>query len=56
MKYVYVLVYSYDYKSIADPIFFTTAEEAIQWKKDMIDKGQCGNPITAYDVKRLESL
>ena len=56
MKHVYVLVYSYDNKTIADPIFFNTAQEAINWKKDKIANHECGNPITAYDVKRLESL
>lgn len=56
MKYVYVLVYSHDYQSIANPIFFNSEKEAINWKKEQIANGDCGNPITAYDVKRLESL
>lgn len=54
MKYIYVLVYSYDGKTIADPIFFETAEDAINWKKKKIANNECGNPISAYDVKRLE--
>lgn len=56
MKYVYVLVYSYDRKTIADAIFFNSPEEAINWKKQQIADNLCGNPITAYEVKTLESL
>jgi len=56
MNEVWVIVYSYDYKSIADNMFFSTYEEAYQWKKDRIAKGDCGNPITAYDFKCLSSF
>jgi len=56
MLQVYVIVYSHDKNSIANPIFFNSEKEAIDWKKDKIANDECGNPITAYDVKRLESL
>jgi len=56
MKHVYVLVYSYDNKTISDFMFFQSAQDAINWKKDMIANNECGNPITAYSVKCLESL
>ena len=54
MKYVYVLVYSYDNKTISDFMFFQSAQDAINWKKDMIANNECGNPISAYGVKRLD--
>jgi len=53
MNNVYVIVYSYDYKSIADDIYFLSYEEAYEWKKKQIDNGKCGNPITSYSVKSL---
>ena len=48
MKTIWVIVYSYDSKSIADNIFFSSYEEAYQWKKDKITNGECGNPISSY--------
>lgn len=53
MNIIYVIVYSYDNKSIADNIFFSSYEEAYQWKKEQIANGQCGNPITSYHFKAL---
>jgi hypothetical protein len=53
MDKVYVIVYSHDYKSIADDIFFTSWDEAYDWKQEQIANGNCRNPITAYSVKAL---
>ena len=50
---VYVITFSYDNKSIADNIFFPSYEEAYKWKKEQIDNGQCGNPISSYSFKAL---
>ena len=50
---IYVIVFSYDNKSLADNIFFPSYEEAYEWKKEQIANGQCGNPITAYHFKAL---
>jgi hypothetical protein len=55
-NHLYVLVYSYDNKSISDSIFFNSSEEAIDWKNQQIKLGLCYNPISAYSVKRLESI
>jgi hypothetical protein len=50
---VYVITFSYDNKSISDNIFFSSYEEAYEWKKEQIANGNCGNPITAYHIKAL---
>jgi hypothetical protein len=56
MKSIYVLVYSYDNKSISNFVFFASREEAIEWKKKQIADGECGNTLDKYTVVRLESL
>ncbi len=56
MKYVYILVYAYDFKTVSDFIFFNSPEEAIDWKKKQIEEGICANPISHYNVRGLESL
>jgi hypothetical protein len=53
MNTIYVIVYSYDYKSIADNIYFPSYEEAYEWKKEQIANGECGNPISLYHFKAL---
>lgn len=55
MKTIWVITFSYDNKSIADNIFFSSYQEAYDWKKDKIAKGECGNPITAYHFKSLSN-
>lgn len=57
MTAVYVLVYAHgDERSISNMVFFSSEEEAWNWKKDQIAKGNCGNTIKEYCVRRLESL
>lgn len=53
MNNIYVITYSYDYKSIADDIYFSSYEEAYNWKKEQIANGNCGNPITSYHFRAL---
>jgi hypothetical protein len=53
MNTIYVIVYSYDYKSIADNIYFSSYEEAYEWKKEQIANGECFNPISSYSFKAL---
>jgi hypothetical protein len=50
---VYVIVFSYDNKTIADSEFFTSYESAWEHKKAKISNNECLNPITAYSVKTL---
>ena len=53
MNTIYVIVYSYDYKSIADNIYFSSYEEAYEWKTEQIANGECNNPISLYSFKAL---
>lgn len=53
---IYVIVYSYDNKSIADDMYFSSYEEAYEWKKKQIDDGDCYNPISSYHFKSLTAF
>ena len=58
MEQVYVLVYAYndDTDTLSDFVFFSSEEEAWDWKKREITTGNCGNQINDYRVIKLESL
>jgi hypothetical protein len=55
-KYVYVLVYSYDNKTISNYNFFNSEKEAMDWKRKQIKDKECYNPISSYTVIRLDGV
>ena len=55
MQTIWVIVFSYNNKSIADNIFFSSYEEAYEWKKERIANGECGNPMSSYSFVSLSN-
>jgi hypothetical protein len=51
---IYVIIFQHS-GQIADNMFFSSEEEAWEYKKTMIAEGHCRNPISRYDVIRLKA-